>query len=69
MLKLSRMHMSEMEMISVCDTIYTISCSKNDTFLIQDRKAVIFYSIKGYMRQQGIKAFFFYHCVAPPSTK
>ena len=38
---------------------------KKHTFLIQDHKAVIFYSIKGCMWQCGVRAFFFYHFVSP----
>lgn len=64
MLKLSRMHMNEMGTIEVCDTFYTISCHKKHAFVIQDNKAVIFYSIKGCIWTHA-GAFFFYHCVGP----
>lgn len=47
-----------MEPIAACDTIYTISCFRNDTFLIQILNASSFYSIELHK-----KAFFFYHCV------
>lgn len=44
-----------MEPIAACDTIYTISCFRNDTFLIQILNASSFYSIEVHK-----KAFFFF---------